>query len=455
MSGSNERYVGVDVGGTKILVVMVSGEGDIIERLKQATASDGVPLSEQVVAAVDALLNQAGLKSGQTDGIGIAVPGVVDSRTGVFVTAPNVEIDDPHLADRVHEQFGVPAAIGNDVNLGTLAECWLGAGRGAESVVGIFVGTGIGGGVVLDGRLREGPEDLAGEIGHMVLMVDGPECGCGSLGCFEALASRTAIERELKKAVADGRESVIARAAAAGRIKSGALSSALAQGDEVVTEVMQRIGHYLAQGVLTIRHLIDPELVILGGGVIEACGEFVMPIVETEVRADRMRGSRDVLRIVTSELGDDAVALGAAALARAKVTGQAFGKPAEAADPPPASPHIDCVEFGTVTVDGEELPCDILIRANGKIAKRKKKRARDKYGTSHVIGPEELEQLCRGEPQTVIVGQGFQSMVRLTDDAQEYLRSLGVEWRLLPTPEAVEAYNQAKGPKALLLHVTC
>ena len=456
MSGEEKRYVGVDVGGTKILAVMATGDGEVLLRFKQPTAEGGSPLSEQIAAAIDSLLDEAQVAVDQVGGIGVAVPGVVDSQTGLFIVAPNVEIDDPHLVDRLRERYHVPVAIGNDVNLGTLAEVWLGAGRDARSVVGIFVGTGIGGGVVVDGGLRTGPEDLAGEIGHLVLMVDGPECGCGNRGCFEAIASRSALERDLREALAAGRESQIAEAAEKGRIKSGALAAALAFGDELVTELMQRMGHYLGQGVLTIRHMLDPELIILGGGVTEACGDFLLPIIEAEVRADCMKGSRDVLRIVTSELGDDAVALGAVALIRGDVTGRAVGEAARSSEEQAAAgPHIDAVAFGSVTVSGEELPHDIVIRANGKVAKRKKKRARSKYGTSHVIDEKELQQVCKGEPRTVIIGQGFHSMVRLTDDAQEYLNSLAAAWQLLPTPDAVEAYNDAQDPKALLLHVTC
>ncbi len=472
MSGKDQAFAGVDVGGTKVFAVVVTGEGEVIGRAKEPTRQDGTPLAEQIAVVVEGAVADAGLKLAEVAGIGVGVPGVVDSRTGRFVKAPNLEIDDHDLILRLREKYDIPVHIGNDVNLGTLAEVWLGAGRGAQTVVGIFVGTGIGGGVVVDGKLLAGPEDLAGEIGHLVLMVDGPVCGCGNLGCFEALASRTAIERDLRQALAEGRESRIMEFARDGQIKSGALQNALEAGDELVTEVLRRAGHYLGQGVLTIRHLLDPELIILGGGVVEACGDFLMPLIEAEVRGDNMKGSRDELRLVRSALRDDAVALGAAALARAQVTGtgpaQIAGAPAEAQAETPAEapaqaaeeetveyPVLGKVSFGAVVVDGKEASYDIYIRADGKVAKRKKKAARSKYGTSHVVDREELERVCKGNPRVVIIGNGHHGMLRLSEDAREYLEWLGVEWQVLKTPEAVAAYNQAPGPKALLLHVTC
>lgn len=464
MSGKDRAFVGVDVGGTKLFAVVVTGEGEVIGRHKEPTRQDGTRLAEQVAVAVEGAVADAGLKLEEVAGIGVGVPGVVDSRTGRFVKAPNLEIDDPYLILRLRERYEMPVAIGNDVNLGTLAEVWLGAGRGAQTVVGIFVGTGIGGGVVVNGKLLTGPEDLAGEIGHLVLMVDGPVCGCGNLGCFEALASRTAIERDLRQALAEGRESRIMEFAKDGQIKSGSLEDALEAGDELVAEVLRRAGHYLGQGVLTIRHLLDPELIILGGGVMEACGDFLMPLIEAEVQGDHMKGSREELRLVRSALGDDAVALGAAALARAEVTGTGPAQIAGASAEVQANaqeeesveyPELGNVSFGAVVVGGKEASYDIYIRADGKVGKRKKKAARRKYGTSHVVDREELERVCKGDPRVVIIGSGHHGMVRLSEDAREYLEWLGVEWRVLKTPEAVAAYNQAAGRKALLLHVTC
>jgi len=459
MTDPAQHYVGVDLGGTKILALVVTVEGEVLSRAKRSTTTGDEPISDQIAAAIDDALDEAGLSVDGIAGIGVAIPGVVDSQTGYMMTVPNLDIDDPQMVDVLRDRYDLPVAMANDVNLGTLAECWLGAGKGADSAVGIFVGTGIGGGVVIDGRMRTGEEDMAGEIGHMVLMVDGLVCGCGNLGCFEALASRTAIERDIRAALDEGRESCVMDFAKEGRLKSGALAKALEAGDELVTEVLTRDAHLLAQGVLTIRHLLDPELIIFGGGVIEACGEFLMPLIEEEVRDDCMHGSRDSLRLVVSELGDDAVALGAAVFARAEIDGlsldQFEAQTLDDDDDEVAYPRIDHIEFGAVVIDGKEIARDVHITGSGKLRKRKKKRLRKTYGTSHVVDGKEIAKVCKGNPALVIIGRGFEELVSLTDDAREYLDTLGIDYALLPSPEAVELYNETTGPKALILHVTC
>ena len=463
MSAEQPLFLGVDVGGTKIMAVVVTGEGEILGRKKLKTAAAN-PLGPQVAAAVEGALDDAGVSAAEIAGMGVAVPGVVDSRAGLLVHAPNLQNADPHLRDQLAEQYPFPVSLGNDVNLGTLAEVWRGVGRGVANVIGIFVGTGIGGGVVVEGKLLAGSEDQAGEIGHLVLCVDGPVCGCGNRGCFEALASRTALDRDLRAGLAEGRKSSLREAADSGRLTSGVIAEALAAHDPLTTECMTKLGHYLGQGVVSLRHVVDPDLVILGGGVIEACGDFLMPLVEAEVRGDQLRRSHDSLRVVQSQLGDDAVALGAAALAHAETgTPQPAAHPARplpAPDPPPAPappdyPRINQVSFGAAVVDKRELAMDLYIRADGKLKERKKKLAREKYGTSHVLGPEELEKVLKGHPATLIIGAGFSGMVHLTEAAEAYLRARGVEGKLLPTPEAAEAWNETGGRKALFMHVTC
>lgn len=453
MSADQALYAGVDVGGTKILALVVTADGQILGRKKLKTSPEG-SLAAQVAAAVEEALGKAGATGERLAAMGVAMPAVVDSRAGLVVHAPNLANADAQLRAQLAQRFPVPVFLGNDVNLGTLAEVWRGAGQGADSVVGIFVGTGIGGGVVIGGRLLVGAEDQAGEIGHMVLSVDGPVCGCGNRGCYEALASRTAIERDLREALAAGRASSLREAAENGRVTSGALAAALAEGDELATEIMTRVGRYLGQGIVSLRHVVNPELVILGGGVMEACSDFLMPLIEAEVHGDCLRRSREVMRLAVSQLGDDAVALGAAALAHAEsATAEACPAPGEVAAA--KYPRLDRVAFGAAVVDGKERAGDLYIRANGKVKARKKQLARERYGTSHVLGAEELAKVLKGSPSLLIIGAGFQSRMRLDEEAEAFLRARGVEWHLLPSPEAVEAFNQAPGRKALFLHVTC
>ncbi|HEY3396028.1 MAG TPA: ROK family protein [Armatimonadota bacterium] len=463
MAKKPKHFVGVDVGGTKIYGLAADAAGEILGRYKRKTDPQA-PLVDQVAEVVEGVLQASGLTLDQVAGLGVAMPAVVDSCARRVVHAPNLANADPDLIEQLQARFPVPISLGNDVNLGTLAEVWRGAGRGCTSVVGIFVGTGIGGGVVVDGTLLAGSEDQAGEIGHLVLAVDGPVCGCGNRGCFEALASRTAIEKAIREGLAAGRTSSLKAAADHGRITSGALRKALDEGDELAVEIMTREGHYLGQGALTIRHILDPELLILGGGVVEACGDFLLPLIEAELRGDQLQRSRDVLRVVLSELGDDAVALGAAALARGASTKaprcdvvEARPEAAPRAKQPklPAYPKLEDAGFGAVRVDGKEVATDLYVRADGSLVERKKKPIRKKYGSSHLVDKDELRKVLKGKPELLLVGSGHSRMVRLTDEAWDYLQGLGVEWHLLSTPEAIAAYNEARGTRALLLHVTC
>ncbi|MGD8794118.1 MAG: ROK family protein, partial [Anaerolineae bacterium] len=191
--------------------------------------------------------------------------------------------------------------------------------RGTQDMVGIFVGTGVGGGLILDGKLRHGHRFAAAEVGHMVVAADGPVCGCGRRGCLEAVASRTAIERDIRNGLAAGRESLIPKLTKGGkkRLTSGVLAKALRKGDPLVTEVMRRAQWYLGLLTASVVNLIDPEMVVLGGGVVEALDEeFLAPIRTTARQHFIQQTGADEVRIVAAELGDHAGVLGAAVLAR-------------------------------------------------------------------------------------------------------------------------------------------
>jgi len=317
--GREKLYLGVDVGGTKILAALVAPSGEIVARERRETPREEPPRAsvKAILAAMDGALAAAGVGASRLAAIGLAIPGVVDPDRGRVVVTPNMNLSGVQIASAVRKVYPVPVALGNDVNLGTLGEKWLGAARRARSAVGIFVGTGIGGGVIVDGRLVRGAREAAGEIGHIVMLPGGPRCGCGNHGCLEALASRSAIERELRAGMAAGRRTGLGKLIGRrrGPIKSKVLRRALKARDPLATEVIRRAAEILGYACLTVRHLVDPDVIVLGGGVIEACGGFVLPIVQKIVKADALPGARKGGEVVESELGDDAVALGAAALA--------------------------------------------------------------------------------------------------------------------------------------------
>jgi glucokinase len=455
-ANKDRRYLGVDVGGTKIQASLVEESGGIAKRERCPTPRDTAP--EQVVTAImevmEAVARKGGLRSKDLTAIGIAVPGVVDPDEGLVVVTPNMNLSGVAIGPQLEDHFQLPVAVGNDCNLGTLGETWLGSARKAKSAVGIFVGTGIGSGFVQEGKLWRGAREAAAEIGHIVVQIGGPQCGCGNKGCLEALAGRSAIERDLQGAVAEGRQSVLTELLGEdlGLIRSGVLRQALDAEDPLVTEVMRRASEVLGHACLTVRHLLDPEVIVLGGGVMEACGDFVMPIVEKIVDSDQLPGAREGGRVLRSALGDDAVVLGAVALARTKVGRNPLEGPSAIK---PEYPQIGKAKFGEVTVNGKSYDCDIVIRVDGKVRKRKKALAKEVYGSSHMIGPKELEKVCRGGPEVLFVGTGHSGQMQVTEEARQYLAQRSIECRALLTPEAVKAYNQSDARKAALIHVTC
>ena len=449
-------YMGIDIGGTKIQVSLVEESGTVVLSRRCATPRDVGP--EGVVAAIERAigetLEEAECESSDLGAIGLAVPGVVDPDLGLVVVTPNMNLTGVAIGSHLEGRFKVPVALSNDCNLGTLGETWLGSARNAKSTVGILVGTGVGSGVVNNGKLWRGARESAGEIGHIVMQIGGPKCGCGNYGCLETLASRSAIERDIRQAVADGRETVLSELLEGdlSMIRSGMLRRALEAEDGLVIEVMRTASEVLGHACLTVRHLVDPEVIVLGGGVMEACSDFMLPIIENIVGSDQLPGAREGGRVLLSALGDDAVVLGAVALAATHVGQNPFKKSNAAV---PRYPKLTGVGFGEVTVAGKTRSHDIVIRVNGKVRKRKKAVARELYGSSHTIGPKELEKVCKGGPEIVFIGSGHSGNVELNEEGRRYLSQRSIDCQVAPTPEAVKAFNACDGRKAALIHVTC
>jgi glucokinase len=245
--------VGMDLGGTKILAAIVDAEGRLLAEAKRATkASEGPDaVIRRMAQAARRAARQAGIDWSEIAGAGVGAPGPIDPESGMVYNPPNLPgWDEVALGPRLSEALGVPVYLENDVNLGTLGEYALGAGRDTKDMVGIFVGTGIGGGVILDGELRSGFRHAAGEVGHMIIFADGPVCGCGRRGCLESVASRTAIERDIRLGIAAGRKSIVAKLVRdKGRLTSGVIARALRKGDSLTTEVVGRAQWYL--GLMT------------------------------------------------------------------------------------------------------------------------------------------------------------------------------------------------------------
>ena len=328
-----QHYLVVDVGGTKILAAALDQDGKILARCKLKTdRNDKAAMLAQIDEALEGALEDAGLARTDIKGIALGVPGVVDPKSGHVIVTPNTALTDTPLGDLLRKKWKCPVLVGNDVTLGMAGEFWRGAARDAQSAYGIFVGTGIGGGFILNGKQIDGFRGLGGEIGHLMIPLDVDENeGLTSKKhlFLEDLCSRTAIENQLRHAIVEeGKKSALTQIVGdkkLARIRSGALKKALAQEDELVTDVVQRASYLLGFASASVLHVVDPEVIVFGGGVIEACGKWMMPWIAKTLEKVAMQGTGEPPKIVQSELGDDANLMGGLALLKDGETDKKLG----------------------------------------------------------------------------------------------------------------------------------
>lgn len=312
--------LGIDLGGTKILAAVVDQKGQIYSRAKKKTRADlglGTVLGRILKVAHEAI-EQSGINPKRIGTLGIGTPGPVDSQTGLVLEAPNLGFKNLNLKAYLEEQMGMPSFVFNDVNAGTWGEYVMGAGHGYGSCLGVFVGTGIGGGIVLNHKLYEGAGRFAGEIGHICISIHGPLCGCGRHGCLEAFASRTAMTRDIWKAIGKGTKSSLLTVVGkkkGGQIRSGQLKEAYDKKDKVVCRAINHAADYLGIGLGAAASLLNPACIVLGGGVVTALGEPYLARVRKAFEVHTLRGIYESTHLVQATLGDDAGILGAALLA--------------------------------------------------------------------------------------------------------------------------------------------
>ena len=303
--------IGIDLGGTKVQGVLVDA-GEVIGDAKVPTPTAGV---DEVVAAIGDCVARLG-GTDKVAGVGIGAPGVVDAATGRVLMAPNLPgFGGPVplaalLADCLD---GAGVVVDNDVNVSALAEHRLGAGRGSHNLLGVWVGTGVGGGLVLDGRLRRGPGGAAGEIGHVGVTSGGRRCGCGQEGHLEAYAGRAMMEQEARRRAAGGTPTLLVELAGDKRMKSSIFAKALEAGDGVAVELLDEAIAALGMALASATALVDLELIVVGGGLAEKLGAGFVGRIEQAVRS-RLLVPSSPLRVVPASLGDLTGALGAALL---------------------------------------------------------------------------------------------------------------------------------------------
>ena len=468
-----KNYIGIDVGGTKIQTSLVTDTGIVLASQRQETPRkcDAEITLQALEHAVKSLLQEQHLHPGDLSGIGIAVPGVVQRDTGYVLDTPNMNLSGVGLGAYMKSQFGVPVAVDNDCNLGTLGEYWLGSGRSAESCVGIFVGTGIGAGIVINDTVLNGAGQAAGEIGHIVVQTpcedclqqvqrkgkkEGkiavpknlPKCGCGNYGCLESLASRMAIERFIREAVKNGEKSVIKELNGGSLeiIKSGSLAKALKADDHLVTTVMRYASQMIGYACLTVRHLLDPEVIILGGGVMEACQKFMMPIIEAIVVNDGLQVAPSKRRILVSSLGDDAVVLGAVALVRSMDGSNPLQSKTRRTIP--NYPTLRMMTDSVVHIADNPYSEDFYLLADGSIQPRTKLPKKDKDG----FRLKDIEKAMQGGIDLLLLITPKAGEVSLSSKCHEYLTRRGVDYRILPLEEGIKLYNSATVRRGAVVH---
>lgn len=306
--------VGIDLGGTKVQGVVLDGD-EVRADAKVETPETGGP--DDVVRAIAECVEQLGGVK-HVDGVGLGAPGIIDGRTGEVLRAPNLPgFDAPvALGALVADAIGVKrVAVGNDVSVGTLAEHELGAGKGVDELLGVFVGTGVGGGLVLRGELYSGSTGAAGEIGHVVLRGRDRICGCGGTGHLEAYAGRAGLEREARLRHAEGEATVLVDLAGDGRMKSNVWQKAVDAGDAMALSLIDDAVEALGEALASASNLLDLSLIVVGGGLADKLGPGFVGRVEEATR-HRLFVRSSPLRVLPATLGDLGGATGAALLAR-------------------------------------------------------------------------------------------------------------------------------------------
>jgi glucokinase len=310
----------VDLGGTKIITAIVSGDGQVVAKERGLTLADEGPTSviNRLLSAIDHLLSSKNIDPSELGGISIAAAGGIDiERGGVVTSSPHLPgWHEVPLRDMVREKYRVGTFLLNDSSAAALGEHRFGAGRGVNSLILLTIGTGIGGGIIIDGKLYQGPSGSAGELGHMTIDIHGQRCVCGNIGCLETLVSGPAIANEAKKRINQGESSSLVDVAAdkIEDITAEEIGIAAQGGDLLALDIIHEAATYLGVGLVNLVNIFNPEMIIIGGGVAKL-GDLLLDPARRVVQERAFPVSARAVRIVPAELGDEAGVLGAAVFA--------------------------------------------------------------------------------------------------------------------------------------------
>jgi len=329
-SPDSQFIIGVDLGGTNVVVSAMSLDGSrLFGALSEPTlAVEGAEavvarMARMVNATIETTMKDAGVARSAFIGVGIGAPGTVDREKGLVLAAPNLKWYDFPLIERMTALTGLPVRIDNDANCATYGEWWLGAARGGVNVIGVTIGTGVGGGIIIDRHVYHGSSDAAGEIGHITIDLNGRRCGCGNYGCLEAYASGSAIAERAREALHNDESSVLPTLVGGdlSRITAAVVYKAAGEGDALALEIVRDTARYLGAGLANLLNVFNPDVVVIAGGVTQA-GEALFGPLRTEVRRRAFKSVSDRCQIVPGTLPGTAGVVGAVASFISQTTGR-------------------------------------------------------------------------------------------------------------------------------------
>ena len=300
--------VGIDIGGTKLATVVADGTGTILKKIRKPTSAERGPhhAVECLLEMVEQTIRLAELKRENISGIGVSCGGPLDTKTGVVYSPPNLPGWDAFpLKESIEAEFHVPTIIENDANASALAEWRFGGGRGYNYVLYMTMSTGIGGGIVANGQIYHGANDSAGEVGHQILLPDGPLCGCGQRGCLEALCSGPAIARRAREVIREQPNTAILKLADGeiAQVKSEHVLEAARTGDSLAMSLMEETGYYMGWGIANLVNILNPEIVLIGT-IAVAAGDLLLDPIRRTVADMAMQRPAEAVKIMPADLGD-------------------------------------------------------------------------------------------------------------------------------------------------------
>lgn len=317
-NAKTQCLIGVDLGGTKILAGVFDTAFNCLGQVKISTKAHRGPdeVINRIARCVKDTVDECDLSMSQVRGVGIGAPGAVDTQEGRVIFAPNLGWENLPLKKSLEKLLDVPVFVENDCKLHTLGVFEAELKAKPKHLIGIFLGTGVGAGIIIDGKPYTGINGTAGEVGHMVIDINGPECGCGNKGCFEALASRRAIFRNIQSAVKKGQKTLLTEMLGddLADLRSGDLRKAIRRGDKFVEKVIDQAAEYTGIAVGNLMNIFNPEVIVIGGGVVEQLEHEMLPIIEKVARKQALPGTSKGVQIVATRLGDDAGITGGAVL---------------------------------------------------------------------------------------------------------------------------------------------